>query len=511
MTAERLSNLNVIAGPARLPGYTPADHGAGIVHLGVGAFHRAHQAVITDDALATDGGDWRIIGVSLRSEAMAQALNPQNGLYTLIECGDAGTSARVIGAISRVISVDPKATLAALCDPAIRIVTITVTEKGYAIDRSTRAPDPRDPVVVADLANSHAPCGILGLLCEALEQRRAADVDPFTVLSCDNLPENGALLRDGLVGFARLSGNNDLADWIIDNVAFPSSMVDRITPAATSATYEEAVNQTGCEDRAAVETEPFIQWIIEDDFPTGRPQWEAGGALFVDEVAPYERMKLTMLNGSHSMLACAGFLAGRKFVRDVMSDPDLCVLVKGHLAASADLLPTLTGVDFSDYADALAERFRNPAIDHQTYQIATDGTKKLPQRIFQPAKQALEDGKDLRPFAFATAMWMRYCMGVLDDGTRFDLKDPRSAELTAALSKAPQTASDISKVLHELPNLIPMELSASNEWRRHIEDVLSAVLEHGCLAAIQHEARQEGAQSIEPQHETRRIPEEAPE
>lgn len=489
MNAPRLTDITLLNGPAEGPGYSPEAHGAGIVHLGVGAFHRAHQAVMTDDALARQGGDWRIIGVSLRSTAIAKELNPQNGLYTLIERDENGTKARIVGAVQKVIAANPAATLDALCDPSIRVVTLTVTEKGYGIDRQVRGPDAAHPAVKADLAQPDAPAGVLGLLTAAIKQRRQAGHVPFTVLSCDNLPENGALLRDGVIGFAKLSGDAELSDWIAQNIAFPSSMVDRITPASTDETRAEAQRQTGCEDQATVETEPFIQWVIEDHFPTGRPQWEEGGALFVSDVAPYEKMKLTMLNGSHSMLAYTGFLAGRRYVRDVMVDPALAQLVKRHLKAAGDLLQPLPGIDVADYAAALAQRFRNPAIAHETYQIAMDGSQKLPQRIFQPALVALDTGSDLRPFAFATAMWMRFCLGRLDDGTAHDLRDPREVEITAALSDVPRSASAISDAVHILPNLIPQRLGEDSDWRAHIEQVLSAALDQGCLSAIQQEAR----------------------
>ncbi len=489
MTIPRLDSLSVVRGPARLPRYLPADHGAGIVHIGLGAFHRAHQAVYTDDALAAAGGDWRIRGISLRSTDIRQALAPQNGLYTVIERGPQGSSARVIGAIAEVIAADPQASLSALCDPAIRVVTITVTERGYGIDRVTRAPDPAHPAVAADLARPDAPTGVLGLLTAALARRRAAGTPPFTVLSCDNLPENGALLRDGVIGLARARPDT-LADWIAANVAFPSSMVDRITPAPTAGTLAEAERLTGCRDLAAVETEPFHQWVIEDRFPTGRPAWEAGGALFVPDVTPYERMKLTMLNGSHSMLAYAGFLSGHRLVREVMEDPALAALVRRHLRAARAVLPALPGIDLSAYAEDLARRFANPAIAHETRQIAMDGTEKLPQRIFAPALDALRAGQPLRPFAFAAAAWMRYALGVTDTGATYALRDPREAEIATALSGLPREAVPISAALHRLPGLVPAPLCAAEGWQDEVTAALSAMLTKGMAGAIREEAAQ---------------------
>lgn len=488
MTAARLGRSSPLSRPAAAPRYRPEDHGVGIVHLGLGAFHRAHQAVMTDAALAQRGGDWRIVGVSLRSRDIAARLNAQDGLFTVLERDGTGTTARVIGAIDRVIAADPAATLDALCDPAIRIVTLTVTEKGYGIDLSTRQPDLANPVIAADLASPETPTGVLGLLVAAIVRRRDRGDLPLTLLSCDNLPENGALLRAGVVGFAARAHGAALADWIAAHIAFPSSMVDRITPASTPETAAEALRQTGVHDLAAVETEPFAQWVIEDRFPTGRPAWDAGGALFVDDVTPYERMKLTMLNGSHSMLAYAGVLSGRRLVRDVMADPALAALVHRHLAAAGGLLPPLPGVDFTAYAAALAARFGNLAIAHETAQIASDGTQKLPQRIFEPAVRALDSGAAVRPFAFATAMWMRFCLGHHDDGSSFALTDPRAGELADAARRGGVDAAAVSDALHRLPHLVPARLAQDAGWRAHVEDVLASALTNGCRAAVAREA-----------------------
>ncbi len=487
----RLTSIDDAGSSVQRPGYEPEEHGIGIVHIGVGAFHRAHQAVFTDDALAQHGGDWRIAGVSLRSKEIATELNAQNGLYTLIEKGHvngkADTTARIIAAIDHVIAAESEATLSMLCDPGVRVVTLTVTEAGYGIDRESRLPDKSNPTVMADLADPANAVGVLGLLVESLYRRRESGIEPYTILSCDNLPANGEFLRDGVVGFSRIAYNDELADWIKGAVAFPNSMVDRITPASTIETYKDAKRLTGCEDKAAVETEPFIQWIIEDTFHSGRPNWEAGGALFVDDVTQYECMKLTMLNGSHSMLAYSGYLTGNSFVRDVMQDTHLSLLVHRHLQASAELLQPLPGVDYSDYVNALADRFANPSIAHQTFQIASDGTEKLPQRIFQPAIEALNANSDIRPFAFTTAMWMRFCLQRQDDGTRYELNDPRADEIALALKNNDQDGLLLSKAIHRLPEFVPVELSTNSLWEESVADVLGFALSNGCAAAVTRE------------------------
>lgn len=483
-----LTTLSAVRTDVQLPQYTPADHGVGVVHLGVGAFHRSHQAVMTDDALAQHGGDWRITGISLRSKQLATQLNAQNGLYTLLERGASQTTARVVASIHHVIAADASATLASLSDAAVRVVTLTVTEAGYGIDRESRQPDMNNATVASDAAEPDKPVGVLGLLVAAIQTRRQSGVQPFTVLSCDNLPANGKLLRDGVIGFARKAYGDELADWIASNIAFPCSMVDRITPASTEETYKEASQLIGCKDNAAIETEPFIQWIIEDHFPSGRPQWEAGGATFVADVDPYESMKLTMLNGSHSMLAYSGYLTGKPLVRDVMRDEPLCALVDRHLNAAASLLSPLSDIDYSSYAQALADRFANPSIAHQTFQIASDGTQKLPQRIFNPAVVALRKQQEIRPFAFATAMWMRFTLQRLDDGTSYELKDPRATEIKHSVSGNEHDAELLSDALHRLTDFIPIELSSNDNWRQSIAEVLSIALAEGCLAAVKHEA-----------------------
>lgn len=426
----RLTLLDQIP-PALRPGYDPAAHGIGIVHLGLGAFHKAHQAALTDLALAAGGGNWRIVGISLRSATAPKQLHPQNGLYTLIERGTR-TRARVIGAIADAIcsAGDPAAALQLMADPAVRIVSTTVTEKAYGLDRTSQGCDPAHPAIAADLQTPGAPQGVIGLITRALAMRRAAGIAPFTVLCCDNLPENGVLLRGAVIDFAHRL-DPALADWIAANVAFPSTMVDRITPAATPETLAEAAKLTGTQDLAAVETEDFAQWVIEDNFPQGRPAWHSAGAIFTDDVPAFEAMKLRMLNGAHSMLAYVGFHAGFRYVRDAMADPDMAHLVRRHLAAAAGTLTAIPGIDLNAYAADLIRRFENPSIAHDTFQIAMDGSEKMPQRIFSVVLDARRLGQNIGPFAFATAAWARHLSGATHDCAPYELRDPRADQLQA--------------------------------------------------------------------------------
>ncbi|RLJ41005.1 fructuronate reductase [Litoreibacter meonggei] len=489
MTMERLTASSTLPADVRQPAYVPSEHGCGIVHLGLGAFHKAHQAVYTDDALAAAGGDWRTIGASLRSPKAAEELNPQNGLFTLIERGVDNTSARVIGSIAKVIAAkgNSEQLLETLSDPRIRIASLTVTEKAYGIERMSGGIDTSHPAVAADILSPDSPVGVLGILVAALKRRCDAETKPFTVLCCDNLPNNGAFVRAGVLEFARRI-DPALADWIEAQVSFPSTMVDRITPAATQATLSEARDLTGCSDLAAVETEPFSQWVIEDDFPTGRPAWDAGGALFVKNVAQYENMKLRMLNGTHSMLAYAGFLSGRDYVCDVMADPDLAKLVKRHIIAASHTLDPVPGVDLNTYAESLLQRFSNPNIRHETYQIAMDGTEKLPQRIFEPAITAMERGQSIAPFAFATAVWMRYCLGRTDNNATFELRDPRQDQIEKSVGTI-KSPDEIATRLSGLDGFMPKELILDQSWNSAVSSKLALMLDKGMLAALHNEAK----------------------
>ena len=484
MKFERLTLASQINTTAILPAYNPAKFSSGIVHIGPGAFHRAHQAVYTDAAIAADPGDWRITGISLHSAQAADALNPQNGLYTLLQRHPDKTTAQVIGSIEHIVDhrMDPMSSLDTLLLKSIKIVSLTVTEKAYGLDRLNNRIDANNASVAHDLQHPRYPTSPVGLLVEALRQRQIRSLQAFTILCCDNLPANGELLRSAVLDYAdRLDPN--LCQWISSNASFPSSMVDRITPASTETTLSDAQQMIGFRDQAAIETEPFCQWIIEDNFCQSRPKWEAGGALFVDTVAPYEKMKLRMLNGTHSLIAYVGHVAGYACVRDVMGDPTWIALVKRHMHAAAKTLEPLAGIDFKQYANKLLLRFTNPAIAHQTYQIAMDGTEKLPQRLLQPAVHALHANQDIRSYAFATAAWMRYCTGKTEHGTSYALRDPQQQLIGEIISAHMHEPHTIVQSLQKLPGVFPEELVESTHWNTEINSCLSAILEFGMAGA----------------------------
>lgn len=482
----RFHSLQNLPATVAKPGYDRDAAGVGIVHIGLGAFMRAHLAVYTDDALAAAGGDWRITAIGLRSRDAIDQLNDQNGLYTLL-VRDAETAGRVIGSIADAIHApsDPEAVLATLAAPSTRIVSITITEKGYGIDPATGGLDVKVPAIAADLASDlSVPQSAVGLIVAGLARRRAQGTGPFTALSCDNLPENGHILKRLVLDFARRR-DGDLADWIAANASFPATMVDRITPPQTEKTLADARGLVGADDRAAIETEPFSQWVIEDDFCAGRPAWEKGGAVMVTDVRAYERMKLVMLNGTHSMLAYAGHVAGHKFVRETMADPDLKRLIDRHMRTAATTLDAVPGIDLDQHREALLARFANPTIDHPTYQIAMDGTQKMPTRIFDATLAAIDKGTDTKSFAFATAAWMAYVKGAIDGA--YAIRDPREAEL---LSEARSAASPeaLLNALFALPGFVPDALKSQVDFRENVFSRLRVMLEDGMRAAITREA-----------------------
>lgn len=487
--SARLTTLDGLPAGIRTPDFERRGRGAGIVHLGVGAFHRAHQAVYTDDALARSGGEWMITGISPRSCDVADALNPQSGLYTVLVRGREGISARIVGSIATVLAAprEPAQVLDALAAPSTRIVSLTVTEKGYDFDPASGGLDRTRPEIIADLATPARPTSVVGYLVAGLVRRRARGAPGLTVLSCDNLPGNGELVRRLVLEFAR-ELDRDLADWIAETVRFPSTMVDRITPATSDETLAEAERATGRVDKAAVETEAFSQWVIEDDFAAGRPDWEAGGALFVASIAPYEKMKLRMLNGAHSMIAYAGFLAGHEHVRDAMAHGAMRLLVERHLRDAARTLEPVPGIALPDYAARLMERFTNPAIAHRTEQIAMDGSQKLPQRIFEPALAAYEAGWSLDSYAFATAMWIAFARGRTEDGRAYALRDPRAAALAAATDGKSGDAGGLVDAVFGLDGLMPARLAQARPFRDAVETRLVRILEKGVAAAIAREA-----------------------
>jgi fructuronate reductase len=423
-------------------------HTTGIVHLGLGAFFRAFGCVYIDDAMGKTGGDWGVIGVSLRSTTTRDALSKQDWSYTAVSMAPNGLKPRIINVLNEVLVApeDPAAVLSAMADPAIKIVTLTVTEKGYCHHPASGDLNIDHPEIEHDL-NNPLPVSAPGFLVRALQMRRAAGIEPFTVLTCDNLPENGVLVR-GIVHALAQRVDPDLAQWISKNCRFPSTMVDRITPATTDADIKQLAQITGYHDNAPVMHEPFSQWIIEDDFVGGtRPDFAVAGAQMVDDVTAYEHMKLRMLNGTHSALAYTGYLAGYETIADTVGDQ---VFEKYVRQLWYEIMPAVaapSGVDLNKYADALFERYANAAIRHRTWQIAMDGSQKLPQRILGTLRQNINANRPSPGLYLAITAWMRYVEGTDEAGKPIDVRDPLALELRDILAPLKTPAEKVTALL----------------------------------------------------------------
>lgn len=418
-----------------VPAYDRKSVATGIVHLGVGAFHRAHQAVYVDACLADGQSGWGILGASLRSPETRDALAPQDGLYTLAIRDGGGETLQVVGAILSLLVApeSPAVLLDALTAVDTRIVTLTVTEKAY-LRAADGGLDVSHPDVRHDLEQPGAPKTVHGFLVEAIRRRRDAGLPPFTILCCDNLPANGRTVRRVLLDFARLR-DAALADYIEREVACPSSMIDRIVPATTDADRARIAGQLGVADAWPVMTEPFTQWVVEDQFPAGRPDWERFGVEMVADVTPYEDMKLRLLNGSHSAIAYIGLLLGHPTVDRSFGDPLVRRFVDGLWAEALTTLPPDAGLDTDAYTRRLTERYDNTALAHQTRQIACDGSQKLPQRILFSALERLDAGEGVSHLALVPAVWIVACAERGRGLPEAHFTDPLDSKLADILSQ----------------------------------------------------------------------------
>jgi fructuronate reductase len=478
------------------PLVVPGDVGPGIVHLGVGAFHRAHQAVYTEAAIAAamtptptsvDHGrgsvDWGIVGVAPRRRELIDTLAGQDGLFSVTSVDGGGSSTRIVGALADVRHAPsrPSAIVAELADPAIKIVTLTVTEKAYLLDPATGRLRVDDSLR-AELTGAAEPSSIPGLLVAGLRARERADAGPIALVSCDNLPSNGRRLCGAVTQSFQAAGLP--ADWLEANVTFPGTMVDRIVPATTPAVLSAAAAALGVADGAAVSAEPFSEWVIEDDFPAGRPAWELAGAVLTDDAGPYERLKLRALNGVHSALAYLGALAGCETIADALALPGMRAALERFVVD--DIAPSLDppgGVSVAEYGGQVLERFANPATGHRTLQVAMDGSQKLPQRILHTAVDRRAAGASPRWAALPVAAWMRFVAGRADDGRDLPLDDPLAAEIRAALDGANGKVD----ALLGLDQIFPAELAADEVWRGLVDGWLIELDKHGVadlLAAV---------------------------
>lgn len=468
----------------RRPTYDRSKLTPGIVHLGLGAFARAHLCEYTDDALEREFGAWGIVGASLQRPDQRDRLKPQNGLYTLLKRAPAGAQLRVVGSVLDVLVApeNPAALIARMAAPETRIVSLTVTEKGYCHDPATGRLKADHPEIAHDLANPAAPRSAVGLLVAALKARRAAGLGPFTALCCDNLPANGRVLAGLVHDFAALA-DDGLASWIAAHGAFPATMVDRIVPATTDADIAEVEALTGLHDAAPVIGEPFRQWAIEDVFAAGRPAWQDVGAQIVGDVASFEFMKLRMLNGAHSSLAYLGYLAGHETVAQASNDPVFSRFLQGLWNEIIPTVPAPQGVALADYACALLNRFRNPAIRHRTWQIAMDGSQKLPQRLLGTIRARLAVGAPIDHLALGVAGWMAYVAGIDEKGAPIDVRDPLAADFANRAAVTGRDAKAFSDALLGMESIFGRDLAREPLFVRAVERQLARLFERGAQAA----------------------------
>ncbi|MFS2198096.1 mannitol dehydrogenase family protein [Pseudomonas sp. Pseusp3] len=426
-------NLNRLAPEVVLPAYVLGDTRQGIAHIGVGGFHRAHQAFYTDALMNTgDGLDWAICGIGLRAEdrRARDELKDQDCLFTLFELGDGDdTEVRVIGAVRDMLLAedDAQALIDKLASPEIRIVSLTITEGGYCIDDSTGEFMAHLPPIQHDLAHPDTPKTVFGFLCAALAKRRASGTAAFTLMSCDNLPHNGAVTRKALLAFAALR-DAGLRDWIERNVSFPNAMVDRITPMTSTEHRLQLADKHGVDDAWPVVCEPFVQWVLEDKFVNGRPAWEKVGVQFTDDVTPYEEMKIKLLNGSHLALTYLGFLKGYRFVHETMNDPLFVRYIRAYM--DLDVTPQLSavpGIDLTEYKNTLVARFSNQAIADQLERVCSDGSSKFPKFTVPTINRLIADGRETKRAALVVAAWALYLKGVDEHGETYSIPDPRAA------------------------------------------------------------------------------------
>lgn len=481
---DRLSPAICATLPAnvRQPSYRRDALSCGIVHLGVGAFHRAHQAVYTDLALEQAFGPWGIWGASLRRPDMRDRLTPQDGLYGVLQ-RDTRDEVQVVGCLKEVLVAPerPATVVEYLAAAGTHIVSLTVTEKGYCHDPATGRLDEDHPDIRHDLATPDTPRSAIGLLVAGLARRRARRLGPPTVMSCDNLPTNGSTLRGLVITFAARR-DEALARWIEREVAFPGSMVDRIVPATTPGDIQRIDAALGVHDAAPVVCEPFRQWVIEDRFAGPRPAWEAAGAELVADVAPYEEMKLRLLNGSHSAIAYLGALAGHEHVSEVVAVPEFASFVQRLMAEIAPTLHVPTDLDL--YRATLMQRFANPALRHRTSQIAMDGSQKVPQRLLAPIRDCLRAGAPIDHLSIAVAGWIRHASGPDEQGRAVDVVDPLAARFAAVAGEAGSDPAALARGFLAISEVFGTDLPGDPRFTEPLTAWLSSLLTQGVRATI---------------------------
>ena len=479
------STLHSLPADVQRPGYDRRQLHTGVVHLGIGAFHRAHQAILFDDAARKGDMRWGVVGASLRSASVRDSLVPQDCLYSVVERKDREEGIRIIGVLRDVMVVteNSAALVNVMASPDTHLVTLTVTEKGYHLDPATGKLIENSADVIADLANLTQPRTAAGLIVAALSKRRAAGLKPFTAISCDNLPHNGQRLMNAVLDIA-LKHDASLHDWIAAHGAFPETMVDRIVPATDDAAIAGLSERIGVEDRAMIRTEPFLQWVIQNKFAGERPALEELGAQLTDAVAPWEEAKLRMLNGAHSGIAYLGALAGIQYVHEFVALSSGRRFVERLWDESAATLSPPSGLDINAYRQALMQRFSNTALQHRTRQIAMDGSQKLPQRLLAAMAIRLQRNLPVEMQSLAVAAWMQWQGGKDDAGNAHVVDDPL-ASVTAAKLRGMNDAGARVAALLSIDAIFPSTLATDPRLRDTLVKWLDMLMKHGSTATLE--------------------------
>ncbi|WP_078044301.1 mannitol dehydrogenase family protein [Cellvibrio sp. PSBB023] len=470
-----------------LPRYNRDQLTAGIVHLGIGAFHRAHQAFYTEAVLNQFGGNWGIVGSSLRSASVRDQLVPQDCLYTLVERSGEGEKLQLIGAVldTLVGPENPAALVAQMADTNIKIVSLTITEKGYCHDPATGNLNLNHPDIIHDLQNLDKPVSAIGFLVAALQQRFNNNQKAFTLLSCDNLPNNGEVLEKVVSQFAE-KVSPEFAQWIKANATFPCTMIDRIVPATTDDDRRDIEARLGLRDEGMVVCEPFSQWVVEDKFADGRPEWDKVGVLLVEDVRVFEKIKLRLLNGAHSTMAYTGYLSGFDYISEVMEQPAFVNLVKTYMAREAgETVTAPAGFDIEAYKQQLRDRFSNKALKHRTWQIAMDGSQKLPQRLLETLREQLAGNGHIDILCLGVAAWIRYVSGVDEKGNAIEVSDPLASELRAACDANQGNPAAMVKAVVSIQKVFGTDLIDESRFIATTTQWLERFYAKGVLASVQ--------------------------
>jgi mannitol 2-dehydrogenase len=486
MTAKlNAANLSQLDPKIQVPQYDREKVGQAMLHVGVGGFHRAHQALYTDDLLNQgEDSQWGFCGVGLlkHDARIRDVMESQNCLYTLVERSLAGDTARIIGSIVNFAFApdDSQKVIEQMASPTTRILSLTITEGGYYIDQATGNLNAQHADLQHDLAHPHEPSCSFGYILEALDRRRIRGLAPFTVMSCDNIQSNGEVAKKMLMAFAELR-DPQLSNWMAQNCLFPNSMVDRITPATTDEHRDLVKEKFGIDDGWPVMTESFKQWVIEDHFVQGRPKWEQVGAQMTSDVLPYEKMKLRLLNASHQALCYIGMLLGHKLVHETMEDPDIRKLVEKMMDDEVTpILSEVPGVDLTEYKKTLIERFANPAIRDQLSRIGIYGSSGIPKFVLPSVEDQLKRGGPIKLLSFTVASWFRYLNGLDESGKEMPMLDPMAPKLR---ERAKAAGKDASQLLG-LREVFSEELASAPAFAKQVSDTLNSFYADGARATL---------------------------